>query len=157
MIDPNNLDDLRGRLTDDIEALAELLLGAPNRALSNGRELRFGNKGSFRVKIGPKRGACADFSGDFKGGPLELIRHVRGGSWPEAVAWARDWLGEPSRVQRPKLPKSQPSKPKPKLQQKPKPKLWPKLAKKQQPSNQWLPSGRPQSQRWGRATGPIFI
>ena len=64
MIDPNNLDDLRGRLTDDIEALAEFLLGAPNRTASNRRTLRWGAKGSLALELtGPKRGYAIERAG----------------------------------------------------------------------------------------------
>ncbi len=102
MIDPNNLDDLRDRLTDNIEALAEFLLGAPNRTASNRRTLRWGAKGSLALELtGPKRGAWFDHEAGRGGGPFELIHRVHGGSLTEAIAWARDWLGEPSRVQRP--------------------------------------------------------
>ena len=95
-------DDLRGRLTDNIEALAEFLLGAPNRAGSNRRTPRWGAKGSLALELtGRKRGAWFDHEAGQGGGPLELIQHRRGGSQAEAFAWARDWLGDPAVVQRP--------------------------------------------------------
>jgi len=87
--------DLKDRLADRIEDLAEALLGSANKGLSNRRELRFGNKGALRVWIsGAKKGGWADFSGSDKGDLLGLIQHVNGGSFVEAMGWARAWLGD---------------------------------------------------------------
>ena len=102
MSDTDTLDDLRDRLTDDIEALAEFLLGAPNRALSTKTRARWGAKGSLAVKLsGLKQGGWFDHEAGQRGGPLDLIRRVRGGNWADVVAWARGWLGDPSQVHRP--------------------------------------------------------
>ncbi len=52
--------------------IAVNLLGRPNSRLSNGRNLRFGNKGSLSVGIaGDKTGFWYDFSSE-KGGEREM-------------------------------------------------------------------------------------
>ena len=88
------LDELRPALRSGIADLAESLLGAPNKGLSSRAEWRWGNKGSFRVKItGHDRGACADFESDWKGDPLALIQRVRGCDFNDAVLWGAGWAG----------------------------------------------------------------
>ena len=90
----NNLDELRQALRSSISALAESLLGAPNKPLSNRRELRWGSKGSIRVIIfGGKAGAWADFEAGERGDPIKLIQHVRRCDFKEAVAWGAGWAG----------------------------------------------------------------
>jgi hypothetical protein len=88
-----DVEQIREKLTLNIAELAENLLGSPNRKRSNRRELRWGNKGGFRVCIsGEKQGACADFGGDFKGGPFDLIMHINRYDFATALRWAHDWL-----------------------------------------------------------------
>ena len=88
------LAELRPALRSNITDLAEHLLGPPNKALSNRSEWRWGSKGAFRVTVsGPRQGGCADFGGDFKGGPLDLIMHVRGCDFTDAVLWGAAWAG----------------------------------------------------------------
>ena len=91
----NSLDELRDALRGQIEALAESLLGERNKAISNRRTLRFGSKGSTAVEIaGPKRGTWFNHEAGKGGGPLDLIRHVRGGELKDAINWARTWVGQ---------------------------------------------------------------
>lgn len=88
---------LKAELARHAEEIAVQLLGTPNRALSNRRELRFGRKGSIRVGIsGRWQGFWHDFERDAKGSILDLIsEHATGGDFGEAVCWGRRWLGWP--------------------------------------------------------------
>jgi len=96
------LDDLRHALRDRIEALAETLLGERN-ATSTRRTMRFGSKGSLAVELaGRKRGAWFSHEAGQGGGPIELIRHAHGCSHDAAVAWARNWIGQPEAAPRPR-------------------------------------------------------
>jgi putative DNA primase/helicase len=89
----NDADQLIEGLRDRFEALAEVLLGPPNRQASTRRTLRFGAKGSVAVELtGKKRGVWFDHEAGAGGGPLQLIRHVHGSSIDEAITWARTWL-----------------------------------------------------------------
>lgn len=89
-----DLGALKGALRLRIHALAETLLGQPNRSLSSRRNLRWGNKGSISVIIGgPKTGLCADFEAGQSGDALWLIQHTRRCSFGEACAWAASWIG----------------------------------------------------------------
>lgn len=75
--------------------------------LARGRgELRFRRKGSLVVfTTGPRRGTWVDFNppasgrlpgskGAAGGDALDLVAHLRGCGWLEALAWALAWLGE---------------------------------------------------------------
>lgn len=96
------LDDLRHALRDRIEALAETLLGERS-ATSTRRTMRFGSKGSLAVELaGRKRGAWFNHEAGEGGGPIELIRHAHGCSHEAAVAWARNWIGQPEEAPRPR-------------------------------------------------------
>jgi hypothetical protein len=103
----DNLDELKTRLVERIETLAETLLGPRNRQYSTPRQWRFGrNAGSLAIEMeGPERGLWKDF-GDSNagGGPLDLIMHKVHLRFREAVRWAREWLGDPDNVRRPVPP-----------------------------------------------------
>ena len=111
-----NLDALRAELEADAAAVAERLLGAPNKALSNRSELRWNAKGSLRLKLrGAKRGCWTDFEGGEGGDLFALIRRTQGCDFPAAVQWARGWTGlEADRTQparpRPAPPRRNPAK-----------------------------------------------
>jgi len=95
-----DLIDLRLALRDRGPELVAYALGRPpNKRLSSKRELKWGTKGSFAyVTSGPKRGLWYDHdtSEARKGGDLlELIMRRIVSGFPEAVRWARDWLGWP--------------------------------------------------------------
>jgi hypothetical protein len=68
-------------------AVAERLLGQCNRALSGGRELRFGSRGSLSLCL--KTGRWRDFEAGTGGGVLDLV--VREGAARTRAA-AADWL-----------------------------------------------------------------
>ena len=92
MGNPSILDELRPALRSSIAALAEDLLGPPNT--QNGRELRWGAKGSFRVIVsGPKQGACCDFEGGWKGDPLALIMRERCTDFQGAIEYGCQFVG----------------------------------------------------------------
>jgi putative DNA primase/helicase len=94
----NELDEIRAALTDRIETLAELLLGPRNLKASTRDSWRWGRKGSFALVVnGRKRGGWKDHESGDKGSPFDLITRVNGGSFADAVAWARAWLGWPER------------------------------------------------------------
>jgi putative DNA primase/helicase len=89
-----NLAELRLALADDIERLAEELLGAPNKGLSRRGQLRFGSKGSLSLELrGHKRGTWYDHEAGQGGGPIGLVRHVRSCGYDAAVEWAWQWVG----------------------------------------------------------------
>lgn len=71
-----------------LPAVASKLLGDPNKALSNGKERRYGRRGSLSLDL-PK-GVWHDHEIGQGGGVLDLIRHKTGLSG--AAAW--DWLRE---------------------------------------------------------------
>ncbi len=71
-----------------IGAVAIALLGEPNAALSNERELRYGRRGSLAVHIaGPYGGRFRDHEASEGGGVLDLVQRERGGNRCEALAW----------------------------------------------------------------------
>ena len=83
-------EELRRRAGD----LATALLGEANEKLSNKRELRFGNRGSFRVKIDGKRvGEFADFESSERGDLFDLIQRVNGGDFASVRAYAEKFVG----------------------------------------------------------------
>ena len=92
----DDLDELKAALTDRLEDLAVHLLGHPNNPRSH--DWRWGEKGGrsliVRSRGGKRRGLWAAWDGDGKGGsPLDMIAEVLGISLPEAIRWARDFLG----------------------------------------------------------------
>lgn len=100
----DDLPEIRTQLFANAEALAVNLLGQPNKSKTNERQLRFGTHGSLAVELaGPKAGCWFDYEAYDGGDLLKLIQHVRGIGFPDAVAWARSWLGQspdyhPSRI-----------------------------------------------------------
>jgi len=76
-----------------IEPVARRLCGEPNKALSNGIELRFGTNGSLRVSIGgPTKGTWRDHENKVSGGVLALIQHKLGLSNGDAIDWFKSNL-----------------------------------------------------------------
>jgi len=87
-------EELKAHLKFKSEIVARDLLGEPNKRLSNGRELRYGEHGKIVVRIsGDKAGMWHDFS-ESKGGDLfSLVTHVRGGEFKEAAEYLRGVVG----------------------------------------------------------------
>jgi hypothetical protein len=81
---------LAARANDVVEAL----LGRPNPLVSNKREWRFGRKGPLSVEVsGPKAGCWYDHQAGQGGDLLDLIQRERGGTFRDAVKYARVILG----------------------------------------------------------------
>jgi putative DNA primase/helicase len=90
-----DLIDLRLALIDRGPELIAYVLAAPhNRRLSTRQELRWGTKGSFSYD--KKQGLWYDHELDEGGDLLELVRRRIVSGFPEAVRWAREWLGWPT-------------------------------------------------------------
>jgi predicted P-loop ATPase len=81
------------------ERVARVLLGNPNRAMSNKTELRFGTKGSLSVDL--KKGTWFDHEANEGGGLLCLIKREKGFEGADAINWMRDDagcdIGEPAK------------------------------------------------------------
>src|SRR5262245_29137169 len=90
--------DLSYELSLRADYVARRLLGDPNREATgrSKRELRWGNRGSLRVRItGPKRGRWNDFEKGERGDLLDLIKREQGCSFADACDYACDLLGIP--------------------------------------------------------------
>lgn len=86
--------ELRYMLKFKVESIAGDLLGEPNKRLSNGRELRYGEHGKIAVRIrGEKAGMLHDFSSDKGGDLFSLVTHVRGGTFKTAAEYLRGVIG----------------------------------------------------------------
>lgn len=89
-----NIDDLQSRLAERVEALAQQLLGEPNTHLSNGKELRFGKKGSLSVPISGKYvGGWRNFESGDKGNLIQLIQNAHQSTFKDALEYAGRFLG----------------------------------------------------------------
>lgn len=87
--------DIAQALSRDPVALARALgLGEPT-SLSRS-EARYGRKGSLSIALTGSRAGlyCAHESGE-GGDLLDLVKHTLGADMPAALAWARDYLGQP--------------------------------------------------------------
>jgi hypothetical protein len=81
-------------LTARAAEVAMVLLGEPNRPLSNKRELRFRRKGSLAVVIdGARAGRWYDHEDGLGGDLISLIERVHGVTFREAVAYAEQFVG----------------------------------------------------------------
>jgi hypothetical protein len=69
-------------------AVAPLLCGNPNKAMSKGSRLRFGTHGS--LEIDTAEGWFDDHEGKARGGVLELIQHKRGCDMHGALSWLEE-------------------------------------------------------------------
>lgn len=99
----DDLSELKVALTADIGAIAENLTGLqPSRRTRT--ELRFYPNQRLSIAIsGRKHGAWHVHESAEGGGPFELIRHLRGCNFSDAVEWGRKWtgIGRQGRAQRP--------------------------------------------------------
>jgi len=81
-------------LTARAAEVAIALLGEANRQLSSKRELRFGRKGSLAVAThGTKAGCWYDHENSVGGDLIDLIEHVHGVPFREAVTYAEHIIG----------------------------------------------------------------
>jgi putative DNA primase/helicase len=81
-------------LTARAAETAMAVLGEPNRQLSSKRELRFGRKGSLAVAInGTKTGSWYDHEHGVGGDLIDLIQHVQGVTFREAITYAERIVG----------------------------------------------------------------
>lgn len=105
---PLNPRIIRESLNQNIEALAQDLLGDPSRKTA--REWRYGSQGGISIAVaGTKQGCYANFETGSLGGPLKLIQDHQGVDYPTALQWAGEWLGlqkplEEVQSQKSKLP-----------------------------------------------------
>lgn len=104
--DRDHLAEIKVRLIERIETLAETLLGPRNSAHSTSRRWRFGrHAGSLALEIeGTDRGLWYDHAAGVGGAPLDLIMHALQCRFAEAARWAQGWLGDPASVRRPAPP-----------------------------------------------------
>lgn len=94
MTAPSNAAEIAARLRDRIADLAEYLIGSPPTFRSR-TALRFYPRGGLAIEVaGDRRGLWCDHAGGQGGDALDLVRHLRRCSMAEAIAWARDWLGD---------------------------------------------------------------
>jgi hypothetical protein len=85
---------IREALSARATEIAVALVGEPNLAMSNRRELRFGRKGSVAVAIsGPKAGLWHDHELGIGGDMFDLIQHTRGCDFLGALRYAQDFIG----------------------------------------------------------------
>ena len=88
----DDLADIKDALRGDMARLSTGLLGKPSKRTPS--ELRFGRNGSVSVVIsGSKAGSWYDNEATKGGGPLDLIQHVNGCGFPDALDDARRFLG----------------------------------------------------------------
>lgn len=85
---------LRKEVCYKAESIATALLGQPNKRLSSGKELRFGDTGKIVVRIsGEKAGTWYNFSEDKGGDMFSLVQDVRGGDFKGAANYLRNTFG----------------------------------------------------------------
>ena len=95
-----DLNALKSALADRAEELCLDLFGAPTRKARH--ELRWGNKGSLKLRLRGRAGPLFyDFSAGRGGSMLDAIALAHDfHRLAEAVSWARDWLGLPATERR---------------------------------------------------------
>ncbi|MDC0864330.1 AAA family ATPase [Rickettsiaceae bacterium] len=85
---------LKSELRFKAEAITRDLLGDPNKRLSNGRELRYGDHGKLAVCIsGEKAGTWHDFGRGEGGDLFHLVQETRKTSFKEAADYLRSSVG----------------------------------------------------------------
>ncbi|MHB2166083.1 DUF7146 domain-containing protein [Alsobacter sp. R-9] len=96
---PSPIDDLAPRLAARLPELARHFRGEPNRGASDRSRLAWGSRGSFVVGLtGRHAGRWHNFEGGEHGDALDLIRLELGLDTRGAIAWAREFLGDPARL-----------------------------------------------------------
>ena len=97
--DNRELSELREALTDRAEELVAYVLGAErNNKLSTRRTAIWGSKGAFKLECsGTTRGLWYDHEAGEGGDLFTLVqKRLTGGTFADAVASARNWLGWPA-------------------------------------------------------------
>jgi len=76
-------------MTDlQIEPVARVLLGVPNKHLSKSTELRYGTHGSLKIDL--NKNAWFDHEANCGGGVLDLVNREIGGDHSDARRWLAD-------------------------------------------------------------------
>lgn len=92
----DDLVELKEKLADRVLELGEALFGTPTTR--NARELRWGRKGSVRINLVGKTGpSFFNFEAGTGGSLIDAVVFANGGTFAEALEWARCWLGEGDR------------------------------------------------------------
>merc|ERR1711933_652864 len=87
-------EQLKSEVKFKTEYIARDLLGEPNKRLSNGRELRYGDHGKIAVRItGEKAGTWYDFARGEGGDLFDLVRETRSCSFKESANYLRQQVG----------------------------------------------------------------
>jgi Ti-type conjugative transfer relaxase TraA len=90
----SDMERLRSEVKFKTESIARDLLGEPNKTLSNGRHLRFGEHGKISVGIsGEKLGSWYDFSADKGGDMFVLVQDRQKCDFKESVEYLRRSVG----------------------------------------------------------------
>ena len=86
--------NLRQEIKWNAERIVLNLLGEPNRRLSDGKQLRFGEQGGVAVMIsGEKRGNWYDFEKGVGGDLFDLVRDAKACDFKEAADYLRGMVG----------------------------------------------------------------
>ena len=101
----DDLADLKTALADNAETLLVELFGEPNRR--SGREWRWGRKGSVAYRL--DRRTFRNYEADVGGSLLDAIMCRDGCSFPQAVTWARAWLGDDATARPKPSPRKRPT------------------------------------------------
>lgn len=85
--------EVNAGLATRMEDLATALIGAAPSSRTRA-ELRFRSRGSLAVVVsGSNRGSWFDHEVGVGGGPLDLVMHLRGCDFCDAMDWATRWMG----------------------------------------------------------------
>ncbi|MFU7500703.1 MAG: toprim domain-containing protein, partial [Candidatus Tisiphia sp.] len=100
----SEVDNLRRELSMQAESVVVDLLGNPNRKLSKGSTLKYGNNGSLAVKVsGSKAGTWYDFESSKGGDLFDLVQREKNYDFKESVSYLQDKLGINLNKMRPNL------------------------------------------------------
>ena len=97
-------EQLKSEIKFKAEAITRGLLGDPNRKLSNGKELRYGEHGKLAIRItGERAGTWYDFSESKGGDMFHLVQDVRKMSFKDSADYLKSSVGMSSSTIRPNL------------------------------------------------------
>ena len=87
-------EQLKSEVKFKAETISRDLLGEPNKRLSNGRELRYGDNGKIAVRItGEKAGTWYDFARGEGGDLFTLVGETKGYDFKESCEYLRSSVG----------------------------------------------------------------